>query len=572
MAAKLIDLKLDRAQSIWSLSAVVAAFIWLQAKVVGVYPTVFQDEWIYSMHSRLLPLSDSPIANYLYSWVYSSTNVCGLDFYSCNKQINVIFMLVFGVGVFLVARKFLAFSASLAIAFLSVISPISTYASFYMPESMYFAFSIFAVWALLDLRDRPVFWRYAVAGAILGATALVKPHSLFLLPVAGLFILFVAKPEGFNFVKRLLNAVVYLGGFLVFKFGFGLLAAGSAGLVWFGTSYEATLKSVLTPAALGSSLHTPTHALAAGEQLQALADSGTGNVVQLFFAQLGGHYLGLFAITGVVLAPVIILLTDKISTKLRDLSWFVVLSAVIFVPAFALFAAMAIVGGDPLQDRLVMRYYEFLIPLTFIAGIAGWDHMKESRLQVRNVAIAVSAVGLFIVGITGVGAYLPLIWDGAVLQGLASQRWLLAIASFVSAFILLANFGRKNVLVKTLLVVVLPISVVASGLVATDTLRANALTPVAFDLAGQYARDNLSVDDKQHLVVVGQVRNELEAAKFWIDTPQTGQFVATANSTVDLATLPAGTKWVITMNGIQVSGPATIVQGGDGWNIYKVNG
>lgn len=568
----------DSAQAIWGALGLVAAFFWLQAKVSGVFPTVFQDEWIYSMHSRLLPLSDSPIANYLYSWVYSGTNVCGLDFYSCAKQSNVIFMLIFTIGIYLIARRYLGFYASAAIAFLSVISPISTYASFFMPESMYFAFSVFAIWAVLELRDRnSLIWALG-AGALLGATALVKPHSLFLLPVIGLFIVFVVKPEGSSLLKRIGSGAAYLAGFLVFKFGLGFLLAGSAGLVWFGTSYEATLNNVLNPGAngIGSSelFGTPAQALAAGQQLLAAdAVDAPKGIAELFLAQLGGHYLGLFALAGVTLPALISLISTRAEqfAKLRELAWLIALSLVIFVPAFALFAALAINSGDPLQDRLVMRYYEFLIPVAFIAGIAGFKAVQQLAAKFKLAVLLTTAVGLFVVGIVGVGQYLPLIWDGAMLQGLATQRWLVAIYLIVSAAILIANLGRKEQLLKTLWAFLVPTVVVSSSFVATSALRDNALAPVYFDLAGQYARDNLTPVEQNDLVVVGQVRNELEAAKFWIDNPNVDQFVSPANSTVELGALPVHTKWVIAMNGVVIAGNVSIVQGGDNWNLYKVN-
>lgn len=568
----------DSAQAIWGAVGLVAAFFWLQAKVSGVFPTVFQDEWIYSMHSRLLPLGDSPIANYLYSWVYSGTNVCGLDFYSCAKQANVIFMLIFAVGIYLIARRYLGFYASAAIAFLSAISPISTYASFFMPESMYFAFSIFAIWAVLELRDRNTFIWAVGAGALLGATALVKPHSLFLLPVIGLFIVFVARPVGAGWAKRVGFGTAYLAGFLAFKFGLGFLLAGSAGLVWFGTSYEATLNSVLNPGASGISsgeiFGTPAQSLASGQQIFAAdAVDAPKGILELFIAQLGGHYLGLFALAGVTLPSIIALLATRAEqyAKLRELASLIALSLVIFVPAFALFAALAINGGDPLQDRLVMRYYEFLIPIAFISGIAGFKAVQQLAGKFKLGILLVTSIGLFVVGIAGVGQYLPLIWDGAMLQGIATQRWLIAIYLIASAVVLIANLGKKEQMLKTLWMFLVPFVFLSSSFVATSALRDNALAPVYFDLAGQYARDNLTAIEQDDLVVVGQVRNELEAAKFWIDNPNVDQFVSPANSTVELGSLPADTKWVIAMNGVVISGNVSIVQGGDNWNLYKVN-
>jgi len=341
-------------------------------------------------------------------------------------------------------------------------------------------------------------------------------------------------------------------------------------LVWFGTSYEATLNNVLTTASSLTS-ELPTQVLAAASNLTVAAEASSENLVQLFLAQLGGHYLGLFALVGVALPGLVAILVRRASNSLNDLTWLVSLSTVFFVPAFALFSAFAIRSGDPLQDRLVMRYYEFLVPLALIAAIAGWKYLGEISAKVRVPVVLATATGMFVVGIVGVGSYLPLIWDGSVLQGFASQRWLIGLISISCAVILLLNLGKKPMLFKTLFAIVMPFSIVVSSFIATDSLRANALTPVAFDFAGQHARDQLSTAEQDNLVVVGQTRNELEAAKFWIDNPRVDQFVAAAGSTVDLLALPADTKFVITMNEIQVAGNVSVAFSGQGWQLYKVN-
>jgi hypothetical protein len=218
-----------------------------------------------------------------------------------------------------------------------------------------------------------------------------------------------------------------------------------------------------------------------------------------------------------------------------------------------------------------MRYYEFLIPIAFILGIAGFKQISTLSKPLKPILVLATSIGLFVVGIAGVGEYLPLIWDGAMLQGLATQQWILSIYLIASAAILVANLGRNQHMVKTLWLGLVPLVVISSSFVATSALRDNALAPVYFDLAGQYARDNLSPTDQNDLVVIGQVRNELEATKFWIDNPNVDQFVSPASSTVVLTDLPADTRWIIAMNGVVIDGNASIVQGGENWNLYKVN-
>jgi len=51
--------------------SLITIFLFLVLRNIGLYPTVFADEYIYSKLSRLQPLSESTIPNYLYLKLYS---------------------------------------------------------------------------------------------------------------------------------------------------------------------------------------------------------------------------------------------------------------------------------------------------------------------------------------------------------------------------------------------------------------------------------------------------------------------------------------------------------------------
>jgi hypothetical protein len=58
-----------------------------------VNPAILGDEYLYSMNSRkAAPWETSPagdFSNYLFNFIYQSTNLCGNSFYGCAKILNI---------------------------------------------------------------------------------------------------------------------------------------------------------------------------------------------------------------------------------------------------------------------------------------------------------------------------------------------------------------------------------------------------------------------------------------------------------------------------------------------------
>ena len=70
--------------------AAIAIFVALLFRNSGLYPVV-ADEAIYSKASRLQPLADSGVPEYIYLAIYRLTNICGDGFLDCARILNAIF-------------------------------------------------------------------------------------------------------------------------------------------------------------------------------------------------------------------------------------------------------------------------------------------------------------------------------------------------------------------------------------------------------------------------------------------------------------------------------------------------
>jgi hypothetical protein len=240
--------KFDRTY-LWLIAPFAAALVSI-IQVWPVLPAVMQDEYVYSIQARFTSFEEQTFPNYLFSWIYSSTNLCGDGFYACGKGLNVVFFFLTLAFIFLIAKKLLGVFWGVAIATVAALSPIHVYVSYFMPEMMFFAFILATIFVALIAGEKHKIVLWAATGAILGLAALVKPHAIFTLPAFMLFAWIVAlRAEGGNPRKGALAMVGTLGAFSLLKFGGGFAFAGVTGLTLFGRTYESSLNQFISESA-----------------------------------------------------------------------------------------------------------------------------------------------------------------------------------------------------------------------------------------------------------------------------------------------------------------------------------
>ena len=209
--------------------------LWSISRVWTVLPSIMQDEYIYTSQAKNLPFAEQFYSNYLFSLVMGITNQCGTEFYTCTKTINSFFFLATVVFTLLIALRFLTFKWSVFAASVTALSPVAIPVSYFMPEAMYFAMMTLTIWLTLVVSKAQPLWLWVLPGLSLGATALVKPHAIFMLPAFTVFaFIFVYKKCSSSWIKALVSSAAVVSGFMVSKLGLGFAFAGTAGLKFFG--------------------------------------------------------------------------------------------------------------------------------------------------------------------------------------------------------------------------------------------------------------------------------------------------------------------------------------------------
>jgi phosphoglycerol transferase len=564
--------KIDRAY-FWLVLPLIAA-IFSISRVWSVLPAVMQDEYVYSMQARFTPFAEQLYPNYLFSWLYSGTNICGDGFYTCGKSLNVVFFLATLAFIFLIARRLLGVTWAAMIATVAALSPMHVYVSYFMPEMMYFAFITASIWLLLIAGQKHELVWWSIAGVALGLSALVKPHALFALPAFLLFTVLISwREEAGSLAKGLFAGAGQLGSFVVIKFGFGFLVAGPSGLTIFGETYESSLNQFvsesaaadLTAQSVSSLSVVPVEAVAVEQTAPGFFDV----VVPHSFA----HLALLLSVAGIPLLLSMSILKDAVIKKqaVPASSQFLLLIGLLSI-SFALvvgaFEGVVTQLGDDHSSRVITRYYEFLIPLLLISA-AVFGKFVEPKIGVRLIqsGLVISALIFGWIYLSGIKQSFA---DSILLSGYLSNTAVVPIISIIGILVALIWIFSKGAGSKMIVYVATPLVLLIAGFASQAHLLSQVGTNVAyFDVAGQKAKPLLADVAGDKIMIIGPVRYQNFTTKFWIDKPGIKDFSLPDGEVADSSVL-ADVEYVVLVGNAKLNGSVEMLEQAEGYAIVKL--
>jgi phosphoglycerol transferase len=537
---------------------------WSISRVWTVLPSIMGDEYVYTSAARHLPFAEQFFSNYVFSWIMSATNMCGTDFYVCTKSINSVFFAIAIIFTFLIAIRYLTFGWSVFVASVTALSPIAIPVSYFMPEIMYFAAMTGVVLVALWIADQDRWLLWSISGIALGVAALVKPHAIFMLPAFTIFAFVVAykQVEG-NWISGLKSATASVVGFVVAKFGLGFLFAGTEGLKLFG--------------GYGSPVEALTSIVGNTEPKVAEAQGIEATGVELFVSVASGHLImHLAAVLLIAGLPLLLSLRVMVSVANKSepvgpvSSLFVLVGLITFsiITVVAIFEAYVTVGGDDHSDRLILRYYEFLIPQFIVMGLL-LPRFTDSKLPWRIAQGALVASAALFFSIFYPANFNQQYADSSSMPGLHSSGGLfIAVAVALSAAILYWVFTPEegNLILGRF---ILPLFMVSSLVLAQNNLITINGTPAYFDQAGWDSRTYLEGVPGDQILVIGQVRTQVFTVKFWIDEPYIrdlllGEGYSLVESDV------TGAEYVVVLGNFGIDFAHEIITEGEGYRLVKV--
>ncbi|MFL6671687.1 MAG: DUF7024 domain-containing protein [Massilia sp.] len=505
------------------LAALACAGAWLLYRNLGLYPTVFADEWYYSKMARLQDLKDAIVPSYLYLWIFKASNACGPGFLDCARIGNVLFFLAATPFVYLAAREYTGRKPAFVVALLSTLAPLNVFTDYFMPEAMYyFGFCVMS-WLALTRRhwDRAA---YSLAlGGILGLMSLVKVHALFLAPALCLFLLYASWARGGRWFATGLGSMALAAlAVLAVRFGLGYLLAGEAGLSLLGPFYQGGANAVGT--------RSPLALLAPA------------------FVNARGHLMSLAILLGLPLAMLAYGLAARAfrarTDKLNLLHVYALLMLGAAVGLTVVFTATLAQPGSREGLRLHLRYYSFAFPLLWIVAAAAIGKAADQARPALRWIVAVLLAAVLAFALLKLPDYALNAVDGpdiyAVKLDDASGKTLVALELLA---LLLWALGKRSA-APLFVYVALP-ALLAAGTATTTRFLHSFATPLPGDKAGQFARRFVPPAEHGQIVVAGSDLGMIMRAQFHIDHKDTVPLELPADAPLEHYQLPARDRWLL---------------------------
>jgi phosphoglycerol transferase len=528
------------------LSGVFAFFV---VRAWAMYPSVFPDEYVHSRAARLIPFESAEIPGYLFYLVYSLTGLFENNFLIAARVLNAAFFVAGSYIVYLTARKFMSPFAALVIGTISVLSPMNTYTTYFMPESMFYFLFWVMIYFLLnpngDESGNKQMW--LKVGLAFGALSLVKPHALFIYPAVLLYAFVVYGLRK----ATLVNLFLFTIAATLIKFGIGFLAAGMNGLTFFGSMYTDHARSVITD---------PNLIL---------------NAVRSIFTNILGNFFLVTTVLGLGFVHLFSFYARKKDSIDERHIWILIGSLfLMLVPMVSVFSTSVALYDLNLDNRLYLRYYNYIFPLVYILIGA-----RLSQLVEMPTGLSKAILGSVFLVFTLVMPYYHTLnnffYPFKVFLTDSPELHLLQynpIALFVVAVLGIVVIGlwlyKEPIGIKSYLYVFMPIFILCTTInsIGAMSTRYDALAP---DNLGAMYNALIPKSDHGEVVIAGNNRLVINHAAIYSSSGSTRLVINKIAHQLDFNLIPVSTKWLITVDSLEVPDSFIPRWRAEGMTIYQ---
>jgi|688.fasta_scaffold56815_3 hypothetical protein len=525
-------------------------FFVLATRFSGVNVSVLKDEYIYVLDSHYKDISGFRLPNELFQFVYSSTKLCGENFYDCARGINAAFVVAGALFIYFLVKlvtqgnRWLSTLAGLA----TIFGTNGTYAAYFLPEAIFNCLMIGFFYLLIKYGQSSAWQWWVGMGAVFALASLAKPHAFFVLPAVVIYVALAARwSEGKYLVTVLKRTALLVGSIYSINILLSWLSQRDQPTDVFGT--------------YGGPTRTP---------VAIVQDSGLQILTALPGTALG-QILVLVLTIGLAL-PVATLAVFSMFRKVDAETFSKTKAGVLIGLAIANMMAVTAVFEAWIELFVWMhtRYYSYLIPLALVVLAEAWARGATGKA----FWLRASVIGIFSIfsgyGFFTASAPYNTNWvdapdfkfhiDNPAISGF------LIVTTFIAGLVYMFH-ARSALLVGF---VVLFAAYLGSGQHITSYLFENFGYEVVSDDVARILREALPQDQIHRTVLVGPDSVKLDRVLFGVLSGSARSHVASGVSR-DLSFIQPDDLWVVTLGDVQLEGLGQAAVSSLGFSMYALS-
>jgi phosphoglycerol transferase len=518
---------LDRpALALITVTALILAYILFRS--LGIEPVVMSDEQRFNTYSRILNPSEAVVPSYLFYAIFHITGKCGSGFLECGRLLNVIFLSLSSIPIYLISRRYLSKKTSIFVTLMAMLAPFGYYSTYFMPEILYYFLFLTTAWVVVSESHYKNRWlQSCLSGALLGLLSLVKPHAFFLIPAYIIFRIYshVVSQRQYRWLTLGTLILFAIATMIVVRFALGYWIAGPSGANLIGSMYGDVVNKT----------SAPNH----WQTLVAIAHVAKG------------HAYGLLVLFAMPLVTGLILLLQRsnagTTSPAKDI---IFLSAAVLITMLAITAAYTVQvnGMNRFEsvDRLHMRYYFFLFPLFASVG-AFFTNREDFRLNIWQKAVAILVfIATLYAGFFGLSGYTPYPVDAPDLWAITTTPSVLHCFTLLQAFALLLLTVRASLASRFFCYVIVP-AIIVQAAFAFPVFFEQYRTPGAADQAGVFY--DMTIGSNDPVVVSGEDDSEVTRTIFHLNNRNIQKQLWPKDKVLTASEIPTNTRWIISLSG-----------------------
>jgi hypothetical protein len=532
-----------------AIGSIVSVFA-LASRFIGVNVSVLKDEYIYVLDSHYKDVSGFRLPNELFQFVYSTTKLCGENFYDCARGINAIFVVAGALIIYFLVKLVTSGKKSLgALAGLATIfGTYGTYAAYFMPEAIFNFFMVLFFYLLIKYGQSAGWKPWVGMGLVFALASLSKPHAFFVIPAILLFIFLAVRSSPGSFLLNLAKRVgLLLTTIFTTNISISWISQRSQPSNVFGT-YGAAVSS---PDALAETLGMAT--------LSQVPGTLFGQTLMIVMS------IGL-ALPIAFIAVLSVLKAGDEENFLRNRSGVLIgLALANMVAVTAVFEAW--VG---LFTWMHTRYSSYLIPLALVVLAEAWANRSVSRLKWKQgITIGIFSILSAIAFFTMAMPY-STNWVDAPdfkfhIDNPAASGFLI-VATLIAGLVYLIH-ARSALLVAFVL---LCAAYLGAGNHITSYLHEKFGQDIVSDDLARILRSALPQEQVDKTVIVGPAVVEMDRALFGLLSGSARAQVVSGPSK-DLGFIREGDMWLVTLGDVQLEGLGTATVKGLGFSLHSLS-